>query len=67
MKKRKAVLYMAPITREQALENALASSRMEGYEVTEQTRIDCRRLMDGKVDACTLAAEILARRRAQRG
>ena len=34
MKKRKAVLYMAPITREQALENALASSRIEGYEVT---------------------------------
>ena len=61
----KAVLYMAPITRDQALENALASSRMEGYEVTEQTRADCRRLMDGKVDARTLAAEILARRRAQ--
>lgn len=58
---------MAPITREQALENALASSRIEGYEVTEQTRADCRRLMDGKVDARTLAAEILARRRAQRG
>ena len=57
---------MAPITREQALENALASSRIEGYEVTEQTRADCRRLMDGK-DARTLAAEILARRRAQRG
>ena len=54
-------------TREQALENALASSRIEGYEVTEQTRADCRRLMDGKVDARTLAAEILARRRAQRG
>ena len=67
MKKRKAVLYMAPITREQALENALASSRIEGDEVTEQTRADCRRLMDGKVDAHTLAAEILARRRAQRG
>lgn len=45
---------MAPITREQALENALASSRIEGYEVTEQTRADCRRLMDGKVDARTL-------------
>ena len=58
---------MAPITREQALENALASSRIEGYEVTEQTRADCRLLMDGKVDARTLAAEILARRRAQRG
>ena len=57
---------MAPITREQALENALASSRIEGYEVTEQTRADCR-LMDGKVDARTLDAEILARRRAQRG
>lgn len=41
---------MAPIIREQALENALASSRIEGYEVTEQTRADCRRLMDGKVD-----------------
>ena len=46
------------------LENALASSRIEGYEVTEQIRADCRRLMDGKVDAHTLAAEILARRRA---
>ena len=61
----KAVLYMAPITRDQALENALASSRIEGYEVTEQTRADCRRLMDGKVDARTLAAEILARRKVQ--
>lgn len=30
----------------------------------EQTRADCRRLMDGKVDARTLAAEILARRKA---
>ena len=56
---------MPPITREEALENALASSRMEGYAVTEQTRRDCRRLMDGKVDARTLAAEILARRKAQ--
>ena len=34
-------------------------------EATKQTRADCRRLMDGKVDARTLAAEILARRRAQ--
>lgn len=58
---------MPSVTREQALENALASSRIEGYAVTEQTRNDCRRLMDGKVDARTLAAEILARRRSQRG
>ena len=47
---------MAPITREQALKNALASSRIEGDEVPEQTCADCRRLMDGKVDARTLAA-----------
>lgn len=53
---------MPPVTREQALENALASSRIEGYEVTDQTRRDCLRLMEGKVDARTLAAEILARR-----
>ena len=58
---------MAPIAREQALKNALTSSRIAGDEVTEQIRADCRRLMDGKVDAHTLAAEILARRRAQRG
>ena len=62
---------MAPITREQALENALASSRYDLVgklvEETGLTRADCRRLMDGKVDARTLAAEILARRRAQRG
>ena len=38
-----------------------------GMKSPEQTRADCRRLMDGKVDARTLAAEILARRRAQRG
>ena len=35
---------MAPITREQALENALASSRIEGYEVTEQTRAEGKML-----------------------
>ena len=47
---------MAPITRGQVLKNALTSSRIEGDEVTEQTCADCRRLMDGKVDARTLAA-----------
>lgn len=56
MKKVEGGFYMAPITREQALKNALTSSRIEGDEVTEQTRADCRRLMDGKVDALTLAA-----------
>lgn len=58
---------MAPISREQALKNALASSRMEGFPVTEQTRRDCLRLMDGQIDAKSLAAEILTRRHAQKG
>lgn len=57
---------MAPISREQALKNALASSRMEGFPVTEQTRRDCLRLMDGQIDAKALAAEILTRRNAQK-
>ena len=47
---------MAPIAREEALKNTLTSSRIEGDEVTEQTRAVCRRLMDGKADARTLAA-----------
>ena len=57
---------MPSITREQALENALASSRTEGFPVTEQTCMDCRRFMEGEVDARTLAAEILERRKATR-
>lgn len=57
---------MAEVSRWRALDNALASSRMEGYRADEQTRRDCLRLMDEKVDARTLAAEILERRKAQR-
>lgn len=57
---------MAPISHEQALNNALASARMEGLPVTEQTRRDCQRLLDGQIDARTLAAEIIARRKAQK-
>lgn len=57
---------MPSITREQTLENALASSRIEGFPVTEQTRMDCRRFMEGEADARTLAAEILERRKATR-
>ena len=56
---------MSSITREQALENALESSRIEGFPVTEQIRRDCRRFMEGEV-ARTLAAEILERRKATR-
>lgn len=57
---------MSEVSHQRALDNALASSRMEGYRVDEQTRRDCLRLMEGKVDARTLAAEILERRKAQR-
>ena len=35
------------------------------YARASPSYADCRRLTDGKVDARTLAAEILARRRAQ--
>ena len=55
---------MPSITREQTQENALASSRIEGFPVTEQTCMDCRRFMEGEDDALTLAAEILERRKA---
>lgn len=54
---------MSSITREQELENALVSSGIEGFPVTEQTRMDCRRFMEGEVDARTLAAEILEQRK----
>lgn len=36
-------------SREQALKNALASSRMEGFPVARQTKQDCRRLLNGAV------------------
>ena len=48
-------------TCELALDVALASTRMEGFEVTEQTRLDCQRLMDGQVSVSELAREIADR------
>ena len=48
-------------SRELALESALASTKMEGFKVTEQTRKDCLRLMDGKVSVEELAREICSR------
>lgn len=44
-----------------ALKNALASTRMEGFEVTEQTERDCFRLMNGEVSVEALVQEILTR------
>ena len=43
------------------LKNALASTRMEGFEVTEQTEHDCIRLMSGKISVSNLVKEIIRR------
>jgi len=44
-----------------ALSNALASARMEGLPVTDQTEKDCVRLMTGDISAADLVKEILSR------
>ena len=44
-----------------ALRSALASTRMEGFIVSEQTEKDCIRLMHGEVSVADLVKEILAR------
>lgn len=44
-----------------ALHSALASARMEGFCVTEQTENDCIRLMNGEVSVSELVREILSR------
>ena len=43
------------------LQNALASSRMEGFPVTKQTENDCVRLLNGEVSVDELVREIMAR------
>ena len=45
----------------QNLRNALSSTRMEGFEVTEQMVKDCVRLMYGDVSAEDIVAEIVKR------
>lgn len=42
------------------LQSALASTRMEGYTVTEQTERDCVRLISGEVVANNLGKELLS-------
>lgn len=49
-------------SRKLALDSALASTKMEGFEVTEQTRQDCLRLLDGSISVPELVREITARR-----
>ena len=45
----------------EALRSALASTRMEGFEVTEQTEKDCVRLMSGEISVEDMVNEILSR------
>ena len=49
-------------SRELALDSSLASTKMEGFEITEQTRQDCLRLLDGRVSVPELVREITARK-----
>lgn len=46
------------ISREQALKNAFASARMEGYIVTPDTERNCKRLLDGKISTEQLVSEL---------
>ena len=45
----------------EALRSALASTRMEGFDVTEQTEKDCVRLMSGEISVEDIVNEILSR------
>lgn len=45
----------------EALRSALASTRMEGFEITKQTELDCVRLINGEVSVADLVEEIMAR------
>ena len=44
-----------------ALRSALASTRMEGFEVTEQTEKDCIRLLSEDISVADLVKEIVSR------
>ena len=51
--------------REQAMRNAVASTRMEGLSISKQTERDCVRYLEGQIDTATLVREVLARQRGQ--
>jgi len=44
-----------------ALHNALASTRMEGFQITAQNEKDCIRLLNGEISVADLVKEIMAR------
>ncbi len=43
------------------LQSALASTEMEGFPVTEQTKLDCIRLLSGEISITDMVNEILTR------
>ena len=45
-----------------ALQNALASTQMEGYEITKKPEQDCVRLLEGEISITELAKEIMVRK-----
>mgnify|MGYP002795623934 CR=1 FL=1 len=53
---------MAPVTKEQALKSALASSAVEGFPVTPEVMHNCQRLLNGEVNVDSLVKEILSKR-----
>ena len=52
---------MADKDHSSAMNNAEASVRMEGFEVTEQTEKDCIRLLSGDISVADLVKEIISR------
>ena len=50
---------MAPVTKEQALKSALASSAMEGFLVTAEVTRNCQRLLNGEWDVNDLVDSVL--------
>ena len=49
------------MSKERALENAMASVKMEGFAVSDQTKADCMRLLRGDISVVDMVKEILAR------
>ena len=49
----------------QAMRNAIASAQMEGLTISAQTKQDCERYLDGKINTETLVQEALKRYHSQ--
>ena len=45
----------------EAVRSALASTRLEGFTVTEQTEKDCLRLLRGEISVDDIVKEIISR------